>query len=236
MLDSREFRELLIADIALVRDVAKARDVAAALQRFWEQRESSDISLADELARIAQIQRDALRPIEEEVDRLLEYMNWACTEEGIVFSNFGVEGITYNYVNGVPVFTDLIKTLDNPDGKHVIMWGFASIYFIVRHPEAIRTQQGQVFLDVGKAVGKQDYIKSIAWELTEAQDKELINLETVLNDVRDEYITKFMIVLGFYNSWNKNNSCAICLSAVINYTRNLPMVFRICFCLNTIKA
>jgi len=129
----------------------------------------------------------------EEADRLLEYMNWACTEEGIVFSNFGVEGITYNYVNGVPVFTDLIKTLDNPDGKHVIMWGFASIYFIVRHPEAIRTQQGPVFLDVGKAVGKQDYIKSIAWELTEAQDKELINLETVLNDVRDEYITKFIL-------------------------------------------
>jgi len=35
MQDSREFRELLIADLAVVRGATAASDVAAALQRFW---------------------------------------------------------------------------------------------------------------------------------------------------------------------------------------------------------
>ena len=81
----------------------------------------------------------------------------------------------------------------DPDGDHIVKWGFSSIYFIVRHHEAIRTQQGQLFIDVGKAVAKQDYIRRVAWNLTEEQDKELLNLETALNDVRDEYMTKFIL-------------------------------------------
>ncbi len=71
MLESKEFRELLIADIALVRGVASARDVAAALQRYWEERDHRAASLADELAHIARVDRDALTPVEDEVDRLI---------------------------------------------------------------------------------------------------------------------------------------------------------------------
>lgn len=42
------------------------------------------------------------------------FIDWIYTEEGTMLSNFGVEGVSYEYVDGVPVFTDLIN--NNPDG------------------------------------------------------------------------------------------------------------------------
>lgn len=43
--------------------------------------------------------------------RVLDYLY---SEEGEIFANFGVEGETFNYVDGKPVYTDLIT--NNPDG------------------------------------------------------------------------------------------------------------------------
>ncbi len=40
--------QLLLADLALVMDVGEAHEIAAAAMRYWEQRESSEISLAGE--------------------------------------------------------------------------------------------------------------------------------------------------------------------------------------------
>jgi hypothetical protein len=40
-----DFRELLLADLALVLGIADARDVAAALQRYWYRRGDGDIRL-----------------------------------------------------------------------------------------------------------------------------------------------------------------------------------------------
>ena len=44
--------------------------------------------------------------------RLLDY---AYSEEGYMFFNFGTEGVSYNLVDGKPVFVDFIT--NNPDGK-----------------------------------------------------------------------------------------------------------------------
>ncbi|MBQ2889608.1 MAG: extracellular solute-binding protein [Clostridia bacterium] len=47
----------------------------------------------------------------------VKYMDYFYTEEGGLFSSFGVEGETYTMVDGEPVFTDLI--MKNPDGLSV---------------------------------------------------------------------------------------------------------------------
>jgi hypothetical protein len=73
VLEDREFRELLVADVALMQGIASAGDVAAALQRFWERRDRDDVSVAGELARIADIDRDVLRPVEAVVDGLIAH-------------------------------------------------------------------------------------------------------------------------------------------------------------------
>lgn len=43
------------------------------------------------------------------------YMNYLYIEEGIVFSNYGTEGVAFEYVDGEPVLKDLV--LKNPDNS-----------------------------------------------------------------------------------------------------------------------
>ena len=66
------FREILIADLALVLELAQAREVAAALEAYWLEREQAEAGLGTALARIAGLTVDDLRHIEGEVDRLVE--------------------------------------------------------------------------------------------------------------------------------------------------------------------
>ncbi|MBR4061059.1 MAG: hypothetical protein IKK03_14625 [Lachnospiraceae bacterium] len=53
----------------------------------------------------------------KEIEAAMRYLDQFYSEEGIIAKNFGVEGLTYEMVNGEPVYTDLI--LNNPDGLSI---------------------------------------------------------------------------------------------------------------------
>ena len=55
-----EFRELLFADVALLKGHAAARQVAAALLKYWDRRERTDTTLDEELAKIAGLTKEQL--------------------------------------------------------------------------------------------------------------------------------------------------------------------------------
>jgi hypothetical protein len=65
------FRNLLVADLALVLGGAQAREVAAALEGYWSDRGRAEEGLARSLARIAGLSIGDLARIEEEVGRLV---------------------------------------------------------------------------------------------------------------------------------------------------------------------
>ena len=44
----------------------------------------------------------------------MRFLDWNYSEEGQLFQQFGVEGVSYEMVDGKPVYTDLI--MNNPDG------------------------------------------------------------------------------------------------------------------------
>lgn len=50
----------------------------------------------------------------EDVEAAARYLDYWWSEEGIMLSNFGIEGISYTMENGVPTYTELIT--NNPDG------------------------------------------------------------------------------------------------------------------------
>ncbi len=50
----------------------------------------------------------------ENVDRVVEWLDYLYSEEGALLLNMGIEGETYEMVNGEPIFTDYV--LNNPDG------------------------------------------------------------------------------------------------------------------------
>lgn len=62
---------------------------------------------------------------QEVIDRFIKIIDWSCSEEGIIKTQFGFEGETYEMVNGKPVFKDFIKTLKNPEGKSILEYGTA---------------------------------------------------------------------------------------------------------------
>ena len=49
----------------------------------------------------------------EDPDVIAKYVDYVYSEEGILLANYGVEGETFTYVDGVPKLTDLV--LNNPD-------------------------------------------------------------------------------------------------------------------------
>lgn len=55
----------------------------------------------------------AITPANKNVKRTVEWLDYLFSEEGNVLKSFGVEGITYNMVNGKIQYTDLIT--NNPD-------------------------------------------------------------------------------------------------------------------------
>lgn len=50
----------------------------------------------------------------EDIEAAMRYLDFWYGEEGHMLKNFGIEGLSYEMVNGVPTYTDLI--LKNPDG------------------------------------------------------------------------------------------------------------------------
>ncbi|MGI5893665.1 MAG: extracellular solute-binding protein [Candidatus Merdivicinus sp.] len=53
-------------------------------------------------------------PACENKEMAVQFLNYAYSEEGHLLYNFGIEGISYEMVDGEPTFTDLMK--HNPDG------------------------------------------------------------------------------------------------------------------------
>lgn len=50
----------------------------------------------------------------EDVEAAARYLDYWWSEEGILLSNFGIEGVSYTVENGVPTYTEVIT--NNPDG------------------------------------------------------------------------------------------------------------------------
>lgn len=59
----------------------------------------------------------------ENVEVLLRYYDYFFTEEGSRYLDYGVEGVTYNMVDGKPVFTDLVLYDTEGYGSIYAIWG-----------------------------------------------------------------------------------------------------------------
>jgi len=135
---------------------------------------------------------------QEKLDRLLEYFNWAATEEGRTFHAFGVEGKTFEYVNGKPKYMSHVYSLENPEGTDMIYFGFTAKemdgFLVAGNREALAQRQGPVYTDLCSAMEDKPYIRDqIAWTFTTDQEDELADLDTVIADVWAEYATKFIL-------------------------------------------
>lgn len=133
----------------------------------------------------------------EKVDRMLEYFNWSLTEEGQIFQSFGVEGITFHYRNGKPVFADNMYAVNNPKGTSMADFGFSPPQgsgFLHGRLDYFAQLYGSIMEDLIRVMDPKPYIKDqVAWKLTVDQERTLADCETVMDDLWKEYGTKFVM-------------------------------------------
>jgi len=137
---------------------------------------------------------------EEEAQRLIDYINWGLSDEGQMFHSFGVEGVTYTMVDGKPDF--LPHMADRPDAdpttaKKLQNYGIFTNWFIA-HPLRRGLYQEVDYkaeLENEFVNNKEKYyfFRTPLMKYTDEENKQLADVITAVNDVKDEYIYKFIM-------------------------------------------
>lgn len=147
---------------------------------------------------------------DEQVSRMFDYLNWACTEEGQTLHTYGVEGVTYQKnKDGKLEYKDNMITPTRATGDKAGKYGInGSNGFMITHPD-IRTVYTPIVLEVEGAFLNKDkyyYFTSPAMPFTDDENKKLADITTSINDTRDEYAARFIMGQLDPNNdadWNK---------------------------------
>jgi putative aldouronate transport system substrate-binding protein len=132
----------------------------------------------------------------------VKWLNFWWTEDGHNLGNFGVEGLTYNWVNGFPKYTDLV--MKNPEGLSVVnalskyapdggmgrFWKQDSRYWeqMMSFPE--QYEGGKLMASTG------DISRAMpAATPTAEESKELAAILSEVTTYRDEMFVKFVVGL-----------------------------------------
>ena len=133
---------------------------------------------------------------EEEIEVICRMMNWLYTDEGALFANYGVEGVTFEYQDdGTPWFTDLIT--DNEDGLTLTQALITYTgYMVPSHSDYSKYNIASLttWADFVEVWGTADN----AWEMPQVSltvdEQEAYNaVSTDVETYLDETLTKFII-------------------------------------------
>lgn len=131
---------------------------------------------------------------EDRLDQLLDYVNWSCSEEGQLFHEFGVDGITYEVTDQVPRYIGPYLDETDPNSYFGLIqdhgpFGFYLIqneaHAALAYPEPAKTNKDLEGVDI------MDY-SAIPYRFTKEENDQQADLATVLDQYRDEYIQAFI--------------------------------------------
>lgn len=128
-------------------------------------------------------------------------LDYVYSDEGRILKSFGVEGVSFNYVDGQPTYSEIIT--NNPDGLSMsqalslyvranapyvgfIETGYHEQYF-ARPVQKEAAKLWNTYLDNGATV------KLPMITLTTEESQELATLLTLINDYRSEMVIKFIM-------------------------------------------
>lgn len=138
------------------------------------------------------------RVSQEKLERILAYINWSCTNEGLAFHTFGVEGKTAQRKNGKWLFLDHMQSPANPMGVKMGVYGKAMAGgfcsgFMSLHPDYDELYN-PVFDELADAfIGKPNYysFKVPVYQFTKEEKVRLTTLVPVIKELTTDYYLKF---------------------------------------------
>ena len=140
--------------------------------------------------------------ISEDEDRykaVMGFFNWCATEEGQMFTTYGIEGESYDVVNGVPTFKEGWYDESNPSTDKKVdktltgEFGGIGAPFIKEETmfKKIRGEEIDLLWEAYQNQENYYYFDQIPMRYTEDEEKRYSDLETALNAKRDEYMQRF---------------------------------------------
>ncbi len=135
---------------------------------------------------------------DNKIERVLAYINWACTEEGLSFHTFGEKGKTAKIQDGKWMFMDHMQSSKNPMGEKLGVYakgmagGFASAFMSI-HPH-YNEVYNPVFKEMeNNFIGKPGYyyIKPPEYRFTTEEKSRLTQLIPLLMSTINDYFMMF---------------------------------------------
>lgn len=146
-------------------------------------------------------------------ESVVKFLNWMYTDEGVLITNFGREGIEYDMVNSVPTIKSNIveQNKDASDQFSAIQSQIGAGYqcFAKYIDESTYKQVSDpIFIEQGEKIasytkdGKMSYLP--AWpSFTTEQMSRVTTLEQKLSNVFDQEIDKYIVGKLTMNDWPK---------------------------------
>jgi len=134
----------------------------------------------------------------EELDRVIEWINWEGTEEGQLFCSYGLEGDTFDFTaDGKPKLKDFLLQPTDSGVPPLFKYGLGYGMHVSLLPYAYTDWQGGALIsEMGNEfVGKSGYKTwtSIPIWLTDEEKSNIADPVTIIKDLRDEYLLKFLM-------------------------------------------
>lgn len=137
----------------------------------------------------------------------IRFIDYLYSEEGMLLSNYGIEGETFEYVDGKPLQTELITK--NPDGltttmaqeRYLIHNGF--VVFMLDREEDVQSETALEYRTVWAPTGKWNVVGNLTY--TSEEGSELAVIQNDLKTYVDEMTCKFIMGTEELNdtTWNE---------------------------------
>lgn len=139
--------------------------------------------------------------------RYLDYLDWACTDEGLAFHTFGIEGKTAQKKDGKWMLADKMQSTLNPGGERFGLYATGGIggyngAWITTHPD-YETVYNPIFKEVANNfIDRPKHYSFIApiYQYTAGEKSKLADLTTNISSINNEYCLKFIM-----NQYDPNN-------------------------------
>ena len=127
------------------------------------------------------------------IDRFLQILNWAHTDEGMVFRTFGIENTTFTRQGNNFVFMPHMSSPTSPTGDRLENYGFLTIG--PEHPN-LNAFYRPFIVELENTFFNRDnyyFFTTPIQKFTPAETRELADLQVNLNRTRDEFYSRFIV-------------------------------------------
>ena len=153
----------------------------------------------------------------EEPEMALQFFDWFFTDEGVLISNYGIEGETFEYVDGQPQFAEFITNNPNPD-LHMMFavilntFNHAPMYNIVSKMWVGYTPEEEAAIHLWSDTSNDDTSRALptAAALSTEETSLISNQMTAVISYASEEILKFMTSASDLSDENWRAFCENC--------------------------